>query len=360
MEFYILDTELNIISIIDTFKSAIWTTRYFKSGDFELYIAATEKMLNTLKKDYYVVKTDDTEKCMIIENIQLSTDIEEGNYLIVTGRSLSSVLNRRILIGTPTGINQYYPVTVSGTVEECIRQLVEKNTISPNGGGARKIPFMELGEKINITTEMEAQYTGTNLEETIQEICKTYGIGYDVKLDLTNKKFLFTLLQGTDRSYNQTNNSYVIFSNEFENLLTSKYTFNNQNIKNCAYIAGEGEGMARKWYKISLENSKFMNRRELFVDARDLSTNDGKISDNEYLNLLAQRGIEKISEYKVTESIEGEAEPNGNFIFEKDYFLGDIVEVINEYGLEMTPRITEVIESEDDTGHYIIPTFCNE
>ena len=48
---------------------------------------------------------------------------------------------------------------------------------------------------------------------------------------------------------------------------------------------------------------------------------------------------------------------DGNYVLNKDYFLGDIVQVINEYGISATPRIIEIIESEDENGTSVVPTF---
>lgn len=361
MEFYIIDTNFNILAIVDTYKSVIWTKRYFTSGDFELYVAATQEMLEVLRKNYYVVRTDDTTQCMIIENIEITTDIENGNYLIVTGRSLSSILSRRVILGEPTGTNQYYPTTVNGTVEHCIRKLVYMNAIEPNGGVERQLTGLVLSDEIlGITTKINAQFTGNNLEETIQNICKSNDLGYDILFDLENKKFIFVLLQGKNRSYSQSENDFVVFSNEFENLLTSNYKENSENFKNAAYIAGEGEGVNRKYASVTFEGASNLSRYELFVDARDVSTNNGEITDDEYNELLVERASEKLAEHQTTRAIEGEVEPNYNYKFGVDYFLGDIVEVLTDYGVGMTPRITEVIESVDDTGHYVIPTFSNE
>ena len=41
----------------------------------------------------------------------------------------------------------------------------------------------------------------------------------------------------------------------------------------------------------------------------------------------------------------------------QDYYLGDIVSVANEYGFQANTRIIEMLESEDETGYKITPTF---
>ena len=45
------------------------------------------------------------------------------------------------------------------------------------------------------------------------------------------------------------------------------------------------------------------------------------------------------------------------YIVDEDFFLGDIVQIENEYGIQAQPRIIEIIESEDENGISVIPTF---
>ena len=44
--YYLLDTDLTIVDLIETYESMIWTLRYWEPGDFELYLPATEKTMN--------------------------------------------------------------------------------------------------------------------------------------------------------------------------------------------------------------------------------------------------------------------------------------------------------------------------
>lgn len=348
MQYYLLDKELNILSIIEGYKSIIWATRYYTYGDFELCVPASIENIESFKEDYYVVRDDDLTQAMIIKKIQLVTDVENGDELIITGKSLKSILDRRIIL------NQ---TTLSGYAEKGIRRLVNENAINPDNS-ERKISKLILGAEVGFTELMSAQYTGDNLGETVGAICKTLGWGYDVLLDLDDKAFIFILYKGLDRSYNQTENPHVVFSNEYENLLRTNYVKNGENYKNVAVVAGEGEGLARKTMVVGTATD--LDRYELYVDARDLSSNEGEITDSEYNSLLTERGQEALAEKATTEDIDGEVETNYTHKLNVDYFLGDVVEVINEYGIEMTPRVIEVIESEDATGRYTIPTFATD
>lgn len=347
--YYLLDKELNFICPIEAYKSMIWTTRYYKSGDFELYAPATIELISLIKKDYYVVRDDDLTQAMIIKNIQITTDAEEGNFLIVTGKSLKSILRKRII---------WKQTTLNGNVETCIRRLINENIINPIIF-ARKIDNFILGAELGITETMRQQFTGDNLEDAISSICINHGLGYDVLLDLENKQFIFILFKGTDRSYGQTKNPHVVFSKEYENLLSTNYLDNGENYKNVALVAGEGEGVDRKTAIVG--DASGMDRYELFVDSRDISTNSEEpITDAEYSKLLITKGEEVLSENSMTESIDGDLEANHTWQYDRDYFLGDIVEVIDEYGHSMRPQIIETIESENDTGKNLIVTFATE
>ena len=348
MEFYVVNQALTIVGIVDVYKSAIWTERYYESGDFEIYVPATDEMMAMLQKNRFVVRMDDLRKAMIIEAVTMTTNAEDGNYLTVTGRSLSSILARRIV---------WKQTTYSGQFEKVVRRIVTDAFISPEIQ-ERTMSIMTLGAEIGKTDATNAQFSGDVVETAIQNLCRPKKIGYDVEMDLEHKKIAFKIYEGADRSYNQTENPFVIFSNDFENLLSSEYESDDLRFKNVALIAGEGEGIARR--KTVVGTASGIERYEIFVDAKSQSRNSGEIDATTYAALLAQKGTEKLAELSTTEKIDSEVAPNHVFVLNRDYFLGDVVEVVNEYGMAMTPRVVEVIESEDDTGYTCIPTFATD
>lgn len=335
--------------MIDYHKSGIWTPRYYDVGDFEIYVESTPHTISVLQKGNYVTRPDSTMAC-IIEKVQATTDTENGKYLIVTGRSLQSILGRRII---------WRQTNLAGTVEDCIRQLINENIINPSVPD-RKVEGFTLAEKAGFTETVEMQVTGDNLLDVVKDLCQTYEYGFDVNFD-DAMRFVFRLYKGIDRSYNQSVNPYVVFSPDFDNIRSSTYTSDKTDYKNVALVAGEGEGVERKM--VSVGSAAGLTRYELFVDARDLSTNAGteeEITQEEYNRQLAQRGDESLAAAVVQESFEGEVEPAVNYIYGQDYFLGDIVQVENEYGIQNTPRVTEVIECEDENGYTATPTFAVE
>ena len=101
LSFILLSATLNIERVIDVYKSEIWTERYYESGDFELYLPATRDLIEAVNFDYYdsakyICREDDTTKCGIIERINITTDVEQGNYLTISGRTLDGLIFQRI------------------------------------------------------------------------------------------------------------------------------------------------------------------------------------------------------------------------------------------------------------------------
>lgn len=346
MELYILNTERKTIGHIDDYESLIWTLRYYEPGDFEIYTRASEQALSLLQLDNYVVRTG-SDMVGIIESVKIESDPEDGDHIVATGRDLKSILDRRII---------WSMTNVSGTVENCIRSLITANAVSPTLA-YRAIPNLVLGTAKGFTETMEAQFTGDNLLEVVVNLCKQYEYGFKIILN-ANKNFEFQLYKGTNRSYNQVGNPFVVFAPEFENIVSSDYVHNKVTLKNACNVAGEGEGTARKMYGVG--STSGLARREMFVDARDISSaqeDETTLTTEEYNNLLIQRGREKLAENVETITFEGEVESVRQFVFDRDYFLGDIVTVKNSYGVIAHPRVIEVIQSHDENGFSTIPAF---
>ena len=129
-------------------------------------------------------------------------------------------------------------------------------------------------------------------------------------------------------------------------------------MKNVTLIGGEGEGAERKY--ASVGEASGLNRRELFTDARDISSDVGDgvvLTDAEYTAQLKQRGKEKLTENEDVVSFEGEVDTTTMFQYGVDFFKGDVVQIANEYGHETTARIIEIVMSEDENGMSVYPTF---
>lgn len=352
MEIVVLDTALQNVAILDTFESLIWTERYSGYGDFEIYSSVNEYALGYLQQDFYLWLRE-SDQSMIVEELQIESDAENGSHLTVTGRSLESILERRII---------WKQTVISGNFQNGIKKLLNENIISPSDSSRRVDNFVFEASTDPAITKLtvQAQFTGDNLYEAIKKLCDAYDIGFQVTLSPDNK-FVFKLYTGADRSYDQTENPYVIFSPKFDNIINSNYLESKKALKTVTLVAGEGEGTARRTTTVSIASGagSGLTRREMYTDARDLSStvDNEPLSDTEYISHLAQRGTGYLAENAIVKTFEGQVETTQMFQYGKDFFKGDIVQIANEYGIEGRARITEIVRSQNTDGFDVYPTF---
>lgn len=342
MILYIKDTDFQTKYVIDVFSSLIWTKRYYQYGDFELQLPIKSGYSDIFQLDYYVQRDDD-DTIMIIEKIETTTDAENGNYILISGRSLESILARRVI---------WSQTKVTGKASERINKLITSQCVT--SGEYRKIDNLVVSDTTpGSDTSTSSQYTGNNLYEVVEELAQGNGLGF--RISLQNSTMTFEIYEGTDYSYgNKDNNPYVVFSPEFNNLLSSDYIADKENFANVARVFGSGEGSARQKYTYGATTSKGLNRYEVYVDARDVSSDE--TTDEE--TLCKAKGAEALTENTLAISFDSSVLPYGQYTYKTDYNIGDIVQVKDVYGYGMAVRIVEIIESWSTSGYSITPAFA--
>ncbi|MDE6777610.1 MAG: siphovirus ReqiPepy6 Gp37-like family protein [Oscillospiraceae bacterium] len=344
------------IGIIDNATSIIWVRRFQNAGEFEIYIHATKNLFELfMQEELLITRHDVPESAMIPERIELTTDSENGNYLIISGKSAESILGRRIIQRMST---------YSGTVEVCMRYFVGICLVTPHNGNRRRIKQVKFTDLHNYPETINKQITGKNLLEAISDICATYGYGF--KLSFTGENFIFDVYKGTDRSLHQSENKFVIFSPEFDNIGETSYIYDKSGYYNAVTIAGEGEGKDRKIYNVwssssSIEEISGLSLREVWIDARNTSSNaeSEELSNEEYEKILKQQAVEELERCKSTIEFSGEVLDTGLYKFGIDYELGDTVSIVNSFGISGTAIVKEITEVEDETGYKLTPTFSD-
>lgn len=354
MNALIMDTNFEFVCVLDDYESFIWSDRYNAYGDMEIY-APVEAVFYQFIKDGYYVCCSESEHVMIVDEIEIDTDVESGNHLTVKGRSLESILERRII---------WEQTVLDGNFQNGIKKLLTDSIISP-AIAARKIPnfiFKESTDERITALTVQAQFTGDNLYDSIKALCEANNVGFKVTLN-DSFQFVFELYIGTDRSYEQTTVPYVIFSSRFDNIINSNYYESKKDMKNVALVGGEGEGSERRYTTVNGnggdDTTSGLDRRELFVDARDISSkvDDKTLTEEEYTAQLKERGADKLLEVTSVANFEGEVDATQLYVYGRDFFIGDIVEVANEYGKEGRSRVSEVMYTNDTSGISIVPTF---
>ncbi|MBR0484837.1 MAG: siphovirus ReqiPepy6 Gp37-like family protein, partial [Oscillospiraceae bacterium] len=239
---YVSEKNFQKIAIIDYAISIIWVRRFQDAGEFEVYLPASKELLELLTDGFMLItKEDDTENAMKPESIQLTTDSEDGNHLIIKGRSAECILSQRIIMPQMT--------FTSIRADEAVYYLVTYNAIAPDKGSEtlremRKIPELSIGSWLVEETKIAIQYDGENLLEAVKSICTSVNMGF--KIIFSSTGFAFWLYKGTDKTVNQTENAPVIFSPDFDNLGSTEYLHDSSTYYNLIHEGGEGEGSEKK------------------------------------------------------------------------------------------------------------------
>lgn len=235
MDVCILDDEYVLTQVIDQFTSLCWTDRYNEAGEFELEALADMTILSYVKKGFYV-KIEDSDHLMIIDTIEFRSDVEAGDTLKASGSSLEAILKHRVILNE---------ITLDGPLQEGIMRILNENVIDPEDK-KRTYPIVTFRKSEDpVITELEAKitYHGETVYDAICELCQANNIGFRILPDYENFGYIFELYAGVDRSYNQDTLPPVVFSPEYENIISSNYVNSDASMINVVYVVNDNDNL---------------------------------------------------------------------------------------------------------------------
>lgn len=227
MEVLFMDKQYNTTKIVDSFISCIWNDQYIGYGDFELYFPMDYGSLTGIQIGYYA-SIRESDRYMVVDTISITTSVEEGNLLTITGRSLESFLEYRIVRDD---------VILKGNLQNAIQRILNSNAITPTQSN-RILPGLSFSPsndpaitKLTIDFELKA---GDNLYDAIYVMCESYHLGFRV-VPTEDGKMEFSLYAGKDHSYAQEINPWIVFSPKFENIKESEMYIDTTTQKTTIY-----------------------------------------------------------------------------------------------------------------------------
>ena len=266
MEVYNKNLELQ--GPLDIFDSVLWREEAYDAGTFQFRTVVNEATTSLLQKDYII--RFEGETAGVIENIAQETESGGTVYMTVSGHMLISLFNRRILWGT---------YRLSGTPTDIMRYLVTECCIAPTRGTVAKriIAAVQLESPAPTGgTLIRKQNTGSTLLEALTTIGEANGVAFGLKLDPVNLRYVFWARYGVDRTVSQVAVEPAFLSTELDDVLSSDYSLDSSDFKNVAYIGGQiPEDEGKRVYTTVEGSESGIDRRELFVDARDLAPEEG-------------------------------------------------------------------------------------
>lgn len=324
MDIKIIDRQFNLLGIVDKFESLIITKSYSGIGEFELHLNENDINLDNLVSENIIFTSP--KKAYIILHRELDS---KSGKVIIRGKELKFLLSRYITYPAPG--EAYHKA--SSFVDVVMKALVSKGIYDSN------INNLIVSEEYLFEPQLTFQTRYKNLAGELEKIGVTYGLGWDIWLDLERKKYFFEVTKGKDRTANQTALPPAIFSLEYDNVSEQKLIDSKLNYANYAIVAGQGEGADRAIAIVDQTNGD--ERYEVFVDARDIADTAE----------LPARGQQKLAELTRVFAFSSKINPYSNLRYEEDYDLGDLVTVKNKkWNITEDNRITEITEIYEGDG----------
>lgn len=360
MSIRVYNRYLDLLFEIDRYQSLQFKRNYHGIGDFELHVNRYINGADTLEKGHLIALNKRNNKVGIIQSKEIALDEggKESENFKLTGYTLDGLMQRRIT--EPPSHTSHD--RISGSAETVMKHYVYNNFIDTTK--ERQMPFLEIADSLGRGSHVKYESRYKTVSDELEKISINSGLGWGIFADFNTKKLIFDVIERKDLTQdNAQGNNPVFFSPEFETIKSQEFIDSDNELRNVGFVGGQGEGVDRKIVKIG--DVSGWNRIETFVDARDISDEDEEteeeLTDEEVEELLLERGQKKMADMETIFTLEAEIlspTTESPFIYEKDYDLGDYVDVVNKsWNLTMTAPITEITEIYEPDGFRLDAVF---
>lgn len=312
------ETTLARLGRIEVWVSLYWDEPYNTLTESKLEVRPTQENLELLREGRWLKRSDSNVPMRICHR---SNENQDAN-LVCTLFPATWIFSKRVSTETVKDEN----------AESAMRRLV---------AAMQPWPRLELGGAVGFDTRYAAQTSGGSVLNYLTTIGAACDLGFRIVLSGKNadKKLVFEVFRPTADPNNR-------FSTKWGNLQGASWAFGDNDYCNVAVVQGAGEGANRATVTVGLTDAAGAERRELYVDARDVQPDEEKGETNQsadYLQRLMDRGTNKLLNQLRTGSIE--------ISLDADLSPGDVAFcTLPELGYRATVRVADVITQSQSDG----------
>lgn len=346
MDIIVSDIDFKVMDLIESYDSLIWTERYNRMGDFTLEMPWDDYNSGVIKNAMHL-QIPTSGRSMLVE------DVEEGETVKITGRSLEGLLDQRIIETSGRDIPPGIPGLISN--------LVHYNAGAKCDPATRQIPYLWIapntidGYKDPALGYEPVQY-GENLYTAVTRLCDAGDLGFKLVNQGKRNILSFSVYYGVDR----TKSNPVIFSESMGNIEGVSRFQSKSTLRNVAVVNlppwDDTPGIGELWRVSKGKEPTGRDRREVWTDASELRQDESFTASNKPSRAKAWGQIELLG-HKAIDAIDFKMADDNPYEYDVDYFLGDIVTVIDRSGRKASHRVTEYIQSFGPTGSSEYPTL---
>ncbi len=297
------DKNLELITVISRWVSLLGVNTYNTMGAFTLELRSNSNISRLMKDFFYCTIDNDDENPYIV----MSAQSVDGN-VVFTGFPCTYIFSKR---ASTTVINNQ-------NAERAMKSIVDFMTPWDN---------LITASVQGLTDVFENQISDKQVLEYLQGIAQATDIGLKVVKEGKNLVF---------KCFKPSVNNNVKYATSLRNVSNLEYFKSENDYYNVAIVAGAGEGSNRITVVAAMnEKPSGMNRRELYVDARNVQPEENE-TEADYRQRLRQVGLQKLTERLKIETLHFLVKEN------EDVRLGDIINVsLDEFDISIQARVVE-------------------
>lgn len=350
MDIYTLNRSFEKVEVFDSYSSFIWTERWQEFGDFQLDAESSRKSRSIFVPGT-IINIGETNRAMLVEQAEDSLDTDGTEVFRVKGRSLESLLDHR---GSHTGLNTTYNSVWYGTPRSLVGGMISRAFVLPTLDPLDEIPNLNSyayvdGSLPTYDTQIRIVQEPDNLWERVSSLLKAYNLGFRVMVYPGTASFAsMQTYTGNDLTTNQTDLSPVVFSVALDNLEQTSEFVSIEDSKNVAYVFSDRASIVV--YREGEDPRSGIDRRALTIK----TTIPDDVLPADEVEYLEQIGREALRDHKTIDLFDGQIDEHGEYVYDVDYKLGDLVEVRtrdDRVGYKMVTEQTFVSDEEGERSY---------
>lgn len=348
-------TLLNPFAVVE--PSECWfELSYYDIGQCEIYAPANANNLNALQIGNFV-RIPNKNFIWIITSIQYEFNSSGARMIDAKGYEAKWLLKSRIIL-TPYNLPSTLQQAVFDLINIClgitaqaIRQIRVANVVMPTFN----IPFVDEDDN-----PITIQATRGELWAFVSDLLKTYQCGFISTYN--NGKINLQAFKGN----NKTNS--IVFSQSMDNLVTATYYENSENKKTYCQVVSTAtqNNVTTESVAVYDEGATGIDRFEMLITP-NISTKpengtETTFGSDTYKEWQKNAGQNELAKQITVIDFNGEIDlQNSNYIFNNDFFIGDLVAIRDEYfGYQATARISKYTLKQDSVGYSEEADYGNE
>lgn len=405
------------IYLVQRYTSLIWDRYFQQAGSCELCLPATTDAVDLFTTGRFLARSNDDMICRI-DKVEIQTDIEKGSVLIVTGSDAAKILDQRIIWDTevmkgtveaairqlvddnlinPMRTSRAVPGLVlgetAGITATIDQQVSYKNlgetvrNLAKNYGFGYSITRTETGLSFQLHRSLDksgmvifseqfktlANSTFTRDQSSRGNVALVGGAGEGS----ARARAVTGYATGFDRSEVFVNASSLTKETKWEDVRTAypmitdirrELTTPYKAVAWTRQTIQVFDDNQKAWISQNYPSANFFTGADgkeycsvygevctIFSSGSPTDDTDCEWSDLIYSSWMASAGAEELLKRSEKLVFDGTAVPDLLYVYKEDYFLGDIVQAKNHFGIRADAMITEVLECEDEKGYTIEP-----